>query len=144
MKKSSVVARSSLGFTLLELMVVLLILALLSSIAAPRIAKYLSKAKVQTATVQVDALSSAIDAFHLDTGRFPTSSESLTVLIDRPSSAIAGWDGPYIKKRDSLIDPWGTPYQYRYPGKNGDFDLFSFGSDKAEGGEGEAGDIGNW
>lgn len=131
------------GFTLLELMVVLLILALLASIAAPRVTKYLRKAKTETARIQVDALSAAVDSFHLDTGRFPTSEEGLKVLIEAPSDT-AEWDGPYIRKRESLTDPWGRAYLYRVPGKAAEYDIYTFGSDHAEGGEGDARDIGNW
>jgi general secretion pathway protein G len=131
------------GFTLLELMVVLLILALLATIAAPRVTKYLRQAKTQTAKIQVEALSAAIDSFHLDNGRFPSASEGLKALIERPPDA-ADWDGPYVKKRDSLTDPWGHPYLYRYPGQHGDYDVYTLGSDQREGGEGDARDIGNW
>jgi general secretion pathway protein G len=131
------------GFTLLEIMVVLLILALLTSIAAPRVTHYLQRAKVQTAQVQVHALGAAVDAFHMDTGRFPTMDEGLRALVDKPSST-RGWDGPYIKKKDSLTDPWGRPYHYRFPGQHGEYDIYTLGSDNAEGGEGEAQDIGNW
>lgn len=131
------------GFTLIELMVVLLILAMLATIAAPRVTKYLSKAKAQTARIQVDALGAAVDAFHLDTGRFPTTDEGLTALVEPPSDAAA-WDGPYIKKRDSLKDPWGRPYLYRYPGEHTDYDILTLGGDNEEGGEGDDSDIGNW
>jgi general secretion pathway protein G len=131
------------GFTLLELMVVLLILALLGTIAAPQVTKYLRKAKSQTAKIQVDALSAAVDSFHLDVGRFPSNDEGLKVLVDRPSDS-AKWDGPYIKKRDSLIDPWGHPYLYRFPGQHGEYDVYTLGSDNREGGEGDAADVGNW
>lgn len=131
------------GFTLLELMVVLLILALLGTIAAPRVTKYLRKAKAQTAKIQVDALGAAVDSFHLDMGRFPSSDEGLKVLMDRPSDA-ANWDGPYLKKRDSLTDPWGHAYLYRIPGQHGEFDVYTLGSDNREGGEGDAADVGNW
>lgn len=131
------------GFTLLELMVVLLILALMGTIAAPQVTKYLRKAKSQTAKIQVDALSAAVDSFHLDVGRFPTGDEGLKVLVDRPSET-AKWDGPYLKKRDSLIDPWGHPYLYRFPGQHGEYDIYSLGSDNREGGEGDAADVGNW
>jgi general secretion pathway protein G len=126
-------------------MVVLLILALLASIAAPRVTKYLRKAKAQTAKIQVDALSAAVDGFHLDTGRFPTNDEGLKSLVDRPANANANaWDGPYLKKRDSLIDPWGRPYLYRFPGQHGEYDIYTLGSDNREGGEGDAQDVGNW
>ena len=131
------------GFTLLELMVVLLILALLGTIAAPRVTKYLRKAKAQTAKIQVDALSAAVDSFHLDTGRFPSGDEGLKALLDRPADT-ATWDGPYLKKRDSLIDPWGHPYLYRFPGQHGEYDVYTLGSDNREGGEGDAADVGNW
>jgi general secretion pathway protein G len=131
------------GFTLIELMVVLLILALLTSIAAPRVTKYLSKAKAQAAKIQVDALGAAVDAYVLDMGRPPLASEGLQALLDPPQSA-ADWGGPYIKKRDSLKDPWGRPYRYRQPGQHGDYDIFTLAADDREGGQGDASDIGNW
>jgi general secretion pathway protein G len=124
-------------------MVVLLILALLGSIAAPRVTRYLNKAKVETARIQVDALGAAVDSFFLDTGRFPTSEEGLTVLVEAPGSSPK-WDGPYVRKRDSLTDPWGQPYRYRIPGTSHDYDIYSLGTDQAEGGSGDAQDIGNW
>jgi general secretion pathway protein G len=129
------------GFTLLELMVVLLILALIATIAAPQVTKHLRKAKVETAKIQVDALGAAIDSFNIDTGRFPTNEEALKALVERPAG-LPSWDGPYIKKKQSLIDPWGEPYKYRVPGKSGDYEIYSLGSDKKEGGEGDAGDVG--
>jgi general secretion pathway protein G len=132
--------QSRIGFTLLELMVVLLILALIASIAAPQVTKHLRKAKLETAKIQIDALGAAVDSFHVDNGRFPTNEEALDALIERPAG-LATWDGPYIKKKESLIDPWGEPYRYRVPGKSGEYDVYSFGSDKKEGGEGDAGDI---
>jgi general secretion pathway protein G len=132
------------GFTLIELMVVLLILALLTSIAAPRVTKHLSKAKAQTAKIQVDALSSAVDAFTLDVGRPPASGEGMDALLKKPAD-LPSWDGPYIKKSASLIDPWGRPYLYRFPGTHGgDYDVFTLGSDNKEGGENDAADVGNW
>jgi general secretion pathway protein G len=132
------------GFTLLELMVVLLILALLASIAAPRVTKYLRRAKVETARIQVDALGAAIDSFNLDTGRFPSQDEGLAALVEKPTEA-SSWDGPYLKKKASLTDPWGQPYLYRFPGQKGsEYDIYSLGADHREGGEGDALDIGNW
>ncbi|HEY7641626.1 MAG TPA: type II secretion system major pseudopilin GspG [Steroidobacteraceae bacterium] len=135
--------RTQPGFTLVELMVVLVILAMLTAIAAPRVTKYLSKAKVQTAHIQVDALSAAVDAFVVDVGRAPSDAEGLKALLTAPSD-IKTWDGPYTKKGASLIDPWGRPYLYRNPGRHGDFDVYTFGADNREGGEGDALDIGNW
>ncbi len=134
-------ARKSRGFTLLELMVVLLILALIASIAAPQVTKRLRKAKIETAKIQVDALSAAVDSFNLDTGRFPSNEEALKALVERPAG-LPAWDGPYIKKKESLIDPWGAPYKYQLPGKAGEYDIFSLGSDHKEGGENDAADIG--
>jgi general secretion pathway protein G len=124
-------------------MVVLLILAMLTTIAAPRVTKYLRKAKSETAKVQVEALSGAVDAFHLDVGRFPSSGEGLKALLSPPSEATK-WDGPYIKKSESLLDPWGHPYFYRIPGQHSDYDVYSLGADAKEGGEGDDQDVGNW
>jgi general secretion pathway protein G len=129
------------GFTLLELMVVLLILAMLATIAAPRVTRYLTRAKTQSARIQVDALGAAVDAFHLDVGRFPTQQEGLKVLFEKPADA-PGWDGPYLKKRDSLIDPWRHLYRYRWPGRHGDYEVFSLGADDREGGDGDSIDVG--
>jgi general secretion pathway protein G len=131
------------GFTLLELMVVLLILGLLASIAAPRVSKYLRKAKTETAKIQVDALGAAVDSFNLDNGRFPTNDEGLKALMEAPAG-LTSWDGPYLKKKDSLVDPWGKPYLYRLPGQNGDFDVYTLGSDQRDGGTGDGRDVGNW
>lgn len=131
------------GFTLVELMVVLVILAMLATIAAPRVAKYLGKAKTQTAKVQVEALSAAVDSFIIDVGRAPTEAEGLESLVSAPSG-VFNWDGPYIKKSASLTDSWGRPYRYRQPGQHGEYDVYTLGADDKEGGEGDAGDIGNW
>lgn len=137
------VAGARFGFTLIELMVVLLILAMLATLAAPRVTKYLRKAKVETAKIQVEALGAAVEGFHLDVGRFPTDEEALRVLVAAPKDTEA-WDGPYIKKKESLNDPWGRPYRYKTPGRNGDFDIYTLGADNKEGGEGDDRDIGNW
>jgi len=131
------------GFTLLELMVVLLILALLATIAAPQVMKHLSKAKSQTARIQIDALTASVNFFQMDVGRAPTEQEGLKVLIERPGNE-AKWDGPYIQKADSLTDPWGRPYLYKHPGTHRDIEVYTLGSDGKEGGDGDARDIGNW
>lgn len=131
------------GFTLLELMVVLLILTLLASIAAPAVMKHLSKAKNQTAKIQVSSLASAVDFFHIDLGRYPTQTEGLRALIESPANE-PHWDGPYVKKADALVDPWGRPYLYRFPGAHGAFDVYTLGEAGVEGGTGNAGAVGNW
>lgn len=131
------------GFTLVELMVVLLVLVLLASIAAPRVTHYLERAKVEASKVQVEALSAAVDSFHLDMSRFPSNDEGLKALIERPSDGEK-WDGPYIKKRDSLNDPWGHAYQYRFPGQHGDYDLFTRGANAGGGASDDSKAIGNW
>lgn len=131
------------GYTLVELLVVLAILGLLVAIAAPRLIKYLGSAKSDTAKIQVEKLGGVLDLYHLELGRYPTDDEGLESLIERPPQADS-WNGPYLKNRDSLIDPWGRPYIYRSPGQHGDFDLFTLGADGGEGGDGEDKDIGNW
>jgi general secretion pathway protein G len=129
------------GFTLLELMVVLLILALIASIAAPQVTKHLRKAKIETAKIQIDALGAAVDSFNIDNGRYPTTEESLKALVEKPGD-LKSWDGPYIKKKESLVDPWGQPYIYKHPGSAKEYDIYTLGSDKKEGGEGDAADVG--
>jgi general secretion pathway protein G len=141
--KMRLASRSS-GFTLLELMVVLLILALLGTVAAPEVIKHLRKAKSETAKIQVDALAAAVDFFNTDVGRYPTQQEGLQALIAAPGAAAPHWDGPYVKKSISLTDPWGEKYVYKIPGDHGAFDIYTLGADKAPGGTGDAADVGNW
>ncbi len=128
------------GFTLVELLVVLVILTLIMGLVAPRVLGYLSNARVRTAQLQVDSLSAALDLFYLDAGRYPTQTEGLEVLIKRPPS-VDGWNGPYLKQSELPLDPWNHPYIYRVPGKNGPFEIVSLGSDGREGGSDDAGDI---
>lgn len=131
------------GFTLLELLVVLAILGLLAAIAVPPLMHYLGQSKTQTARLQVQALSQALDLFRLDVGRYPTQQEGLQSLVVKPSDTDT-WDGPYVKKQESLVDPWGFLYHYRIPGEHGEYDLYSLGADNAEGGTGENQDVTNW
>ena len=133
-------ARLSLrGFTLLELLIVVLILGLLTSYVAPRLLGQISKSERQTALLQVNSLSKALDAFRLDVGRYPSTSEGLGALTKQPAGA-ASWRGPYLQS-DAPRDPWGNAYVYRSPGASGDYDLLSFGKDGVAGGEGDAADI---
>ncbi len=134
---------SAAGFTLLELLVVLAILAMIATFAVPEVMKYLDRARSDSAKIQISNLSTALDLYRLDVGRYPSTSEGLTSLVTRPTAADR-WNGPYVKKEESLIDPWNEPYGYRSPGQHGAYDLFSLGADKAEGGEGEDRDQTSW
>ncbi|MBA3811690.1 MAG: type II secretion system major pseudopilin GspG [Caulobacteraceae bacterium] len=131
------------GFTLLEMLVVLAIMGLLAAIIAPQVLKYLGSSRSQTAKVQVQNVVAALELYRLDVGRYPSQEEGLAGVVAAPSTA-AGWNGPYLQKSAALNDPWGTPYLYRIPGKHGEIDVYTLGSDKAEGGTGEAADVGNW
>jgi general secretion pathway protein G len=136
-------AAATAGFTLLELLVVLAILGLLAAFAVPQVMNYLGGARSDAAKIQVSNLSTALDLYRLDAGRYPSTDEGLDGLVTRPSGADR-WNGPYVKRQESLIDPWGEPYLYRSPGQHGAYDLFSLGADKAEGGEGEDRDLTSW
>jgi general secretion pathway protein G len=131
------------GFTLLELLVVLAILGLLAAIIAPQVIKYLGSSRTQTAKVQIQNVVAALELYRLDVGRYPTPQEGLKGLVAAPQTAN-GWNGPYLKKDSALVDPWGEPYQYHVPGEHGEVDVFTLGSDKQQGGTGEAQDVGSW
>lgn len=131
------------GFTLLELLVVLAILGVLATMAVPRVLAYLGTAKSDAAAVQIERLGATLDLFRLDVGRYPRAEEGIDALVERPGD-VTGWNGPYVKKREMLLDPWGQTYAYRVPGEHGDYDLFTLGADQAEGGEGEARDVVSW
>jgi general secretion pathway protein G len=131
------------GFTLMEMLVVLGIIALLATLVAPQVLKYLGRAKSDTAAAQLKNLQSAIELYFLDTGQYPSSQEGLVGLFAAPEGLV-NWNGPYLKNREGLIDPWGKPYIYAMPGRNGDYDLMSYGLDAKPGGEGESKDISVW
>lgn len=131
------------GFTLLELLIVLAIIALLVGLVAPRVVQYLSKAKSQTAQTQLHNIASALDLYRLDIGHYPSQDEGLDALVIAPSG-VTSWNGPYLPKKEGEMDPWGEKYQYRIPGQHGEYDLFSYGADKSEGGDGENHDIVSW
>ncbi|MDD3650723.1 type II secretion system major pseudopilin GspG [Immundisolibacter sp.] len=139
--RSSLVRRS-LGFTLIELLVVLAILGLLAGLVGPRVLSQLGGAKSKTAVVQIRDLEQGAELFKLDVGRFPTTQEGLEALVSAPPAA-PGWNGPYLRK-GLPTDPWGRPYHYESPGRNGDFDIYTLGADNAPGGDGENADLGNW
>ncbi|MGQ0750123.1 MAG: type II secretion system major pseudopilin GspG [Betaproteobacteria bacterium] len=129
------------GFTLLELLVVIVIIGLLAGYVAPRYFSQVGKSEVQVARAQIDAIEKALEQYRLDTRRLPTTEQGLTVLVSRPASE-PNWNGPYLKKV-APSDPWGRPYVYRVPGQKAEFDLFSYGRDGKPGGGGEDADIGN-
>ena len=135
--------RRQRGFTLVELLVVLVILGLILAIATPQVIKYVGGAKTDTARIQVDRLSGVLDLYRLEVGGYPSEEQGLDALMEQPGDA-EGWNGPYLRKADSLIDPWKNPYLYRYPGEHGEFDLYSLGRDGQEGGEGEDEDVTSW
>ncbi|MFQ5466685.1 MAG: type II secretion system major pseudopilin GspG [Kiloniellaceae bacterium] len=131
------------GFTLVELLVVLVILGLMVAFAAPRVIKYVGGAKTDSARIQIERLGSVLDLYRLEVGAYPSQDQGLEALIEQPAGAEA-WNGPYLKKADALKDPWGNPYIYRVPGEHGEYDLSSLGADGQEGGEGEQQDITSW
>jgi general secretion pathway protein G len=129
------------GFTLLELLVVVVIIGLLAGFVAPRYFGQVGKSEVNVAKAQIDALEKALDQYRLDTGQYPAAELGLDALIKRPANEPK-WNGPYLR-RDIPSDPWGKPYVYRIPGERGDFDLLSLGKDGRPGGTGENADIVN-
>jgi general secretion pathway protein G len=130
------------GFTLLELLVVLVILGLLAGYVAPKYFAQVGKSEVKTAKAQIDALEKALDQYRIDTRHYPTTEQGLAALNTKPADE-AHWDGPYLKKTVPN-DPWGKPYQYRSPGEHGEIDLFSYGRDGVPGGTGNDADLNNW
>ena len=131
------------GFTLVELLVVLALLGMIALFAAPRVIKYLSGAKTDAAKIHIENLAATLDLYRLEVGHYPNDEEGIEALVERPPG-VEKWNGPYIKKSAMLKDPWGNLYIYRFPGEHGEYDLYSFGADQAEGGEGEQQDITSW
>lgn len=130
------------GFTLLELLVVMVIIGLLAGYVAPRYFAQVGKSEVKAAQAQLVAIEKALDTYRLDLGRYPTTEQGLNALMNKPENEPK-WRGPYLQKAVPL-DPWGRPYQYKAPGDHGDFDLFSFGKDGQPGGTDDNADITNW
>ena len=131
------------GFTLIELLVVLVILGLLAGLVGPQVLRYTGSAKSDTARLQIEELGAGLDLFHLEVGRYPNSTEGLKALVEHPTG-ITRWNGPYLKKKNIPMDPWGNAYHYRSPGEQGVYDLFSLGNDNMDGGEGNDADIVSW
>lgn len=132
----------SSGFTLLELLVVMVIIGLLAAYVGPQYFSQLGKSEVKAAQAQISALQKALDTYRIDIGHYPTSEQGLAALMIKPQNE-AKWSGPYLQKAVPP-DPWGRPYTYKAPGEHGDYDLFSLGKDGQPGGTGEAADITSW
>jgi general secretion pathway protein G len=130
------------GFTLMELLLVLVIVGLLAAVVGPTLYQRIKPAKETAAREQIENFSTALDSFVVDVGRYPTTQEGLNALRDKPEG-VEKWNGPYLKK-EIPIDPWGNPYQYRAPGRNGGYEITSYGADGKAGGEGENADINSW
>jgi general secretion pathway protein G len=143
MRKFKRTPRAGRGFTLIELLVVLVILGLLAALAGPRVMKYLGGAKTDTAKLQIEELAASLDLYRLEVGRYPTTQEGLKALVEAPAG-VAGWNGPYLKKKEVPKDPWGVDFHYESPGQHGQFDIYSYGADNQEGGEGENKDLVSW
>ncbi|MGH6837763.1 MAG: type II secretion system major pseudopilin GspG [Methylocella sp.] len=131
------------GFTLIEILVVITIIGLLMSLVGPRVLNYLSESKVKAATIQIQSFTSSLDLFYLDMGHYPTTSEGLVALVQRPGGET-GWNGPYLQKGYVPNDPWGHAYSYRSPSEHGPYEIVSLGSTGKEGGTGTAVAIKSW
>jgi general secretion pathway protein G len=118
--------RNDAGYTLLELLVVMGILAVLTAIATPQLMGYFGKAKTQSVQIQIENIGTALEMYYMENGSYPSASVGLKALVEATPEAPR-WNGPYLKKAKNLMDPWGRPYQYNFPGSNGDYEVFSLG-----------------
>lgn len=134
--------KNQAGFTLVELIVVVIIIGLLAGLVVPQFIKQEEKATAKVAKAQIELFGTALDTFRLDVGRYPNSQEGMAALMQKPGG-VDRWDGPYLKK-DLPPDPWGKPYVYKSPGDHGVYDIISYGADGAPGGDGNNHDITSW
>lgn len=131
------------GFTILELIVALGIIAIIMGLVAPNAMKEMGKSKTKSARIQIEQLAGALDMYKLDVGRYPSTAQGLQALLEQPNDEKR-WNGSYIKKNNVPKDPWGQEYHYVSPGEHGKFDLYSLGEDKEKGGEGTDQDVTSW
>lgn len=133
-------ARPATGFTLIELIVVIALVAVLAAVVAPNLLGKASEANRKSALVQLEKISSVVELYRLETGRYP---EELIDLVEQPQG-MDRWQGPYLRKHSQLLDPWGNELALKVPGEQGAFDIVSYGGDGQPGGEGDGADISNW
>jgi len=131
------------GFTLIELLIVMVIIGLLAGFIVPKYMKKIGKSKQTATKAQIELISTAIDLYRLDTGKYPSQDTGLQSLNTKPGD-VQNWDGPYLKKEKIPKDPWGADYIYKHPGAHGDYDIVSYGADGSEGGSGDDKDIVSW
>ena len=133
--------RRNAGFTLMELLVVLVIVGLLAAFVGPILYQRIAPAKATAARAQIDGFTTALDTYLVDVGQYPSTEQGLGALRANPGAA--GWNGPYLRK-EVPADPWGNAYVYRAPGRSGGFEILSYGADGLEGGSGDAADVESW
>jgi general secretion pathway protein G len=141
-KKIFVARQGGQGFSLIELLIVMIILGLLASLVGPRLFRHVDDARVGTAKAQIELLGTALDSYRLDVGRYPTTEQGLEALRSEPGGT-RNWNGPYLP-RPIPKDPWGNDYVYKSPGDHGDYDLLSYGADGQPGGEGDNAEVRSW
>ncbi len=131
------------GFTLLELLIVMIIIGLLAALIGPKMIGRVGESRQTVAKQQIEGFSSALEMYKLDTTKYPTQEQGLEALVTQPQG-INNWKGPYLKKKFIPKDPWGNNYVYTYPGEHGDYDMVSYGADGNSGGDGEDKDVASW
>lgn len=135
--------RDESGMTLLEILIVMVILGMLATLGSLQLIGYLGRAKAQTARLQIEEIATAVELYRIDVGALPEGPDALSELTDKPDG-VDRWNGPYLRKKTVLTDPWNRAYLYREPGEHGEFDIVSLGADGEVGGDGVDADIGNW